>query len=218
MEGFVSVLLAILASALVFGAVIALAWRYANHRIEAAARGHCFEDASAVPSRATGLVLGCTRLLRSGRPNRYFAYRIDAAASLFHSGRVERLLVSGASHRGEVDEAFSMKEALIEQDVPEERIVCDHHGYRTIDSVLRAPLVFDCDQLIVVSQRFHVERALYVAKHRGIDAIGFAARDVSRPGGRLVRLREIFARIRALVDVHLTRTGPRTLERTPRDG
>ncbi len=217
MEGFVSVLLALCVGAVILVVGVALAWRYANHRIEAAARELCFEDASVVPLRVTGLVLGCTRLLRSGRPNRYFAHRIDAAVSLFRAGRVEQLLVSGASHRGQVDEALSMKEALVEQGVPEDHVVCDHHGYRTIDSVLRAPLVFGCDQLIIVSQRFHVERALYVAEHQGIDAIGFAARDVSRPGGRLVRSREIFARIRALVDVHLLRTKPRTLERAPRE-
>ncbi len=189
------------------------AWHLANRRIAEATRALCFDDATRVPKREVGLVLGCTRYLRTGRPNRYFAHRIDAAAALFHAGKIDRVLVSGASHRGEVDEAQSMKEALIEQGVPEGRIVCDHFGYRTIDSVLRASEVFDCREFVVISQRFHIERALYVTRHRGIDAIGFAARDVSRLGGRAVRGREVFARIRALLDVHVLGTRPRTLER-----
>lgn len=213
METSLAILLALKILGLLCGAGALGFWAYSNYRIERVARPHCYDDLADVPARETGLVLGCTRILRSGRPNRYFAYRIEAAAGLFHAGKVERILVSGASHRGEVDEAQSMQEALVEQGVPEARIVCDRFGYRTLDSVLRAEPVFGIKAPLIISQRFHVERALYIASKAGIDAIGFAARDVPFAQGRLVRQREAFARMRALLDMGVLRTGPRTLER-----
>ena len=207
------IVLAICLGLALCGLGFALARWLSNRRIEALAAPLCHDDLEALPEREVGLVLGCTRSLKSGRPNRYFVHRIAAAVPLFRAGKVARLIVSGASHRGEVDEAQSMEEALVEQGVPRDRIVRDAHGYRTIDSVLRASQVFGAHAYIVISQRFHVERALYLARHRGIDASGFAAKDVAQGGSRLVRFREVFARIRALVDVHLLRTRPRTLER-----
>jgi SanA protein len=153
-----------------------------------------------------GLILGCTRLLPSGSPNLYFRYRIEAAAALHRAGKVELLLASGASHRGEVDEAESIKEALIEEGVPESDIVCDRDGYRTIDSVIRSQAVYGLDQLTIISQAFHNRRAIYIAEHWGIDAIGFDARDVEPPLGRKVRRREFFARLRVMIDLHVLAT------------
>jgi len=172
-------------------------------------RGQCYDDVTQVPSNRVGLVLGCTRYLRSGRPNVYFAHRIDAAAALHRAGKVELLLASGASRRPDIDEAASMKEALIEQGVPAECVVCDPHGYRTIDSVLRAKRVYGQDRLTIISQAFHNHRAMYVAEHRGIEAIGFNARDVTLPRAPAVRFREFLARMRVLIDIHLNNTQPR---------
>ena len=102
-----------------------------------------------------------------------------------------------------------MKEALLEQGVPADVVVCDHHGYRTLDSVLRAWQVFGHDHITVVSQRFHNERAIYIAERRGIHAIGFDARDVDPARGRAVRFREFFARLRVILDVHVFATQSR---------
>ncbi len=187
-------------------------WMWAALRIPRRIRGRCYSEVEETPRHPVALVLGCTRHLRSGRPNLYFAHRIDAAAALYQAGKVERLLVSGASHRGEVDEAMSMKQALVEQGVGADAIICDHHGYRTIDSVLRAARVYGYPRIAIVSQRFHNERAIYIAERSGIEAIGFDARDVAPPHGRLVRFREFFARLRVLLDLHVFGTQPRHVE------
>lgn len=193
---------------LVTGFVCAV-WLWAAWTIPHRIRGPSTGDLEQISRNRVGLVLGCTRYLRSGRPNLYFARRIAAAAALHRAGKVERLLVSGASRRGQVDEAQSMKEALLEQGVPADVVVCDHHGYRTLDSVLRARQVFGHDHITVVSQRFHNERAIYIAERRGIEAIGFDARDVAPPRGRAVRFREFFARLRVILDVHVFTTQSR---------
>jgi SanA protein len=172
-------------------------------------RDRCYDDVTQIPANRVGLVLGCTRDLRSGRPNLYFAHRIEAAATLFRAGKVERLLASGASRRANDDEAANMKLALIEKGVPADCIVCDHHGVRTIDSVLRAKSIYGLDRITIISQSFHNQRALYVAEHRGIEAVGFNAVDVARPGGRRVRFREIFARLRLVIDIHVNNTQPK---------
>lgn len=174
-------------------------------------RGRCYDDVSQIPANRVGLILGCTKELRSGRPNLYFVHRIDAAVALFREGKVERLLASGASHRADVDEAGNMKQALIEAGIPADRITCDHHGFRTLDSVLRARRIYGQDSLTIISQSFHNHRAIYIAEHRGIDAIGFNAVDVRSPGGRRIRIREFFARIRVVVDIHINNTQPRVL-------
>lgn len=174
-------------------------------------RGECYDDAAMAPAKRVGLVLGCTRYLESGRPNLYFSHRIAAALALYNAAKVEVLLVSGASHRGDVDEAKSMQEALVEGGVPIERIVCDPHGFRTIDSVLRAQRVYGQNELTIISQPFHNHRAIYIAEHHGIEAIGFNAVDVAPPLGRKVRFREVFARMRVLVDIHISNTQPRVL-------
>jgi SanA protein len=153
-----------------------------------------------------GLLLGCTPFLPSGSPNLYFCYRIEAAAALHRAGKVEILLVSGASHRGDVDEADSMKAALIEEGIPESDIVCDHSGYRTIDSVIRSQAVYGLDRVTIISQAFHNRRAIYIAEYWNIDAIGFDARDVEPPRGRKVRRREFFARLRVMIDLHVLST------------
>ena len=184
---------------------------YRGQTIERYVRGRCYDEVDEIPHNHVGLVLGCVRYLESGRQNLYFTYRIEAATELFRAGKVDILLVSGASHRKGIDEAGSMKEALMDCGVPEAAIVCDRDGYRTIDSVLRAKLVYGQEQLTIISQVFHNLRAIYVAERRGIEAVGFNAQDVAPPHGRMVRAREYLARMRVLIDVHVNNTQPRVL-------
>ena len=172
-------------------------------------RAGCYASVVEIPRRRVGLVLGCARNLPSGRPNLYFRYRIEAATELVRAGKVEVLLVSGASDLADIDEAESMKEALVERGVPEASVVCDRHGYRTLDSVVRSQAVYALDEVTIISQAFHNRRALYIAKHRGIDAIAFDARDVSPPGGRKVRVREYCARLRVWADLYIFSARPR---------
>lgn len=179
--------------------------------IERASRDRIFAGEDFPPARKVGLVLGCARYLADGRENRYFRYRIDAAAALFHAGRVEFLLVSGDNHRKSVNEPEDMKAALMERGVPEDRIVCDYAGFRTFDSVVRARYVFELEEAIVISQDWHTRRAVYLAGPHGLDLYGYAARDVLRRAGLRTKAREQLARVKAFLDLHLLRTRPRFL-------
>jgi SanA protein len=194
-----------LAVALVLG-VAAAAVLGAWVMISQSSRAYIYQNPEDLRPAKAGLVLGSARLVRDYVANPFFANRIAAAAALFKSGKVEFLIVSGnqargGRPRGGYDEPADMRSALIAAGVPRAKIYRDYAGYRTLDSVVRAKAVFGQDRVIVVSQPFHLSRALFLAHARGLDDDGFAAED---PGFRFsVRtfVREIGARVVALFDV-----------------
>ncbi|MCX7007986.1 MAG: YdcF family protein [Kiritimatiellaeota bacterium] len=189
----------------------ALAMLGAASLVRRAAAGRTYDDLAAIPARKVGLVLGCVGRLPDGRRNLFFAYRIQAAAALFHAGKVRFLLVSGDNHHCTYDETTEMKTELIRLGVPAERIQCDYAGFRTFDSVVRAKEVFCETELTVISQQFHNERAIFIAQHKGLDLVGFNARDVGGHDGFVVRCRELLARVRTVLDVYLLPTRPHFL-------
>jgi SanA protein len=163
-----------------------------------AAKDKIYSDFEMVPHRRVGLVLGCRMSLSHGRPNLFFLTRIRAAAALYRHGKVDYLLVSGGNPTG-------LKNALIHQGVRAERIYLDYSSFRTLDSVVRAKEVFGQTEVTIVSQEFQNQRAIFIAKHYGLDAIGFNAQDVISPE---THFREHFARARALLDIYLFHTQP----------
>jgi SanA protein len=156
------------------------------------------------------LLLGTARKNLAGGPNQFYAARIEAAAALFHSGKVQGILVSGDNATRWYNEPIAMQKDLIAAGVPAEFITLDYAGFRTLDSVVRAKEVFGQGQIIVVSQRFHAERAIFLARHFGIDASGLAAADPDNIGMLKVRTREVFARVAAILDL-VTGREPRFL-------
>ncbi|MDB5802695.1 MAG: SanA protein [Betaproteobacteria bacterium] len=194
-----------------FGAV---SWidEQARQEIAAASAGRLYADAADTPPRTVGLVLGTSSMLAGGGDNLYFINRIDAAASLYKAGKLRYLLVSGDNRRRSYDEPAQMRRALLERGVPATAIYCDYAGITTLDSVLRAGEVFGMrDDLIIISQGFHNQRALYLAAHHGIDAIALNAREVTSYNGTRTLTRERAARLRAWWDIHVTDRGPRHL-------
>lgn len=174
------------------------------------ARGFVFDDLKQVPRARVGLVLGCSTNLADGRPNPYFVHRIEAATALYAEGVVAYLLVSGDNGTRDYDEPTMIKAALVERGVPAHRIVLDYAGFRTLDSVIRAREVFGIDDFVVVSQRFHCERAVLLARRLGMHATGYAASDVPGIEGAKTRAREWLARAKAVIDLSVG-TRPRFL-------
>ncbi|TVR40513.1 MAG: vancomycin high temperature exclusion protein [Cryomorphaceae bacterium] len=171
----------------------------------------CFNTPDEVPARKLAVVLGTAKYRVSGGVNLYYRHRLEAAATLYQSGKVEFLLISGDNSVKEYDEPTTIKRDLVKMGVPAERIFLDYAGFRTFDSMVRCKEVFGETNVIVVSQRFHNERALYIARHIGVDAIGFNARDVDASYGLKTNLREKFARTRMWLDVHILNTQPKFL-------
>ena len=160
-----------------------------------------YSDITAVPTHKVGLLLGTNPYLKNGNPNKYFTYRIEAAVALYEAGKIQYILVSGDNHKLGYNEPEEMKQALISKGVPEDRIVLDYAGFRTLDSVVRAKEVFGNEQFIIISQQFHNERALFLALHNGIKAVGFNAQDVTAYYGFKTRLREYLARTKLFLDL-----------------
>lgn len=179
--------------------------------VKKSSKGKIFSTVETTPHCPVGLVLGCSQYLANGRQNLYFRYRIDAAEKLYKAGKVDVLIVSGDNHRKGYDEPSDMKSALIKRGVPAENIQCDYAGFRTLDSVIRARKVFCSDRIIVISQLFHGQRAIFIGNARGIDTLAFAARDVSRRAGLKTKLRERLARVKAVMDVTVLRKQPKFL-------
>jgi len=175
------------------------------------ARDRTYQDPDAIPFRRVGLVLGCAKHLSNGRENLFFRNRISAAAQLFAAGKVDFLLVSGDNHVAGHDEPTDMKDSLIASGVPGERIYCDYAGLRTFDSVVRAREIFGQSKLTVISQESHNQRAIFIAGHKGVDAIGFNAEAVSGYSSFRTECREQLARVKTVMDIYLLRTEPKFL-------
>ncbi|ELY5937994.1 SanA/YdcF family protein [Cronobacter malonaticus] len=177
----------------------------ADRAVTHAAAGRLYDTVENIPARKVGLVLGA-------RPdNRFFNRRIEAAAALYHAGKVSWLLVSGDNSRADYDEPTAMAEALNRHGVPAAAIFCDYAGFSTLDSVVRAREVFQENRITIISQAFHNQRAIYLAQHYGIDAIGFNAEDPALRHTQYTLLRERFARVRAMLDARLLRREPHFL-------
>lgn len=160
-----------------------------------------FDSVQDIPQNKVGLVLGTSNRLVNGTQNLYYKYRIDAAVALFKAGKIEYILVSGDNGTMYYNEPTTMQKDLVERGIPEDRIFLDYAGFRTLDSIVRSKEVFGQASITVISQPFHNERAVFIAGNKGIEAIGFNARDVSRKYGIKVRVREQLARVLVMWDL-----------------
>ncbi len=185
-----------------------VAW--ANFAAVHASRGKLFDDVDQVPQGKVGLVFGTTDRFQD-RENLYFRYRIDAAEKLWKAGKIRVILVSGDNREKYYNEPEKMKRALIERGVPANRIACDYAGLRTLDSVVRAKEIFGLNEAIFISQRFHNERAVYLAQANGMKVTGFNARDVGSRAGLKTKAREVGARVKMWLDVRVLGTRPKHL-------
>ncbi|MBS0223884.1 MAG: YdcF family protein [Proteobacteria bacterium] len=193
-------LFVVFAVTIVVLATVLLSWG-AQRRLEVLAGSFVMADPARLPMMDVALVLGAAPIGPEGGPNRYFEYRLDAAAALWRMEKVRYLLVSGDNRSADYDEPTAMRAGLIARGVPGERIYRDSGGLRTRDSILRAKQVFGQERLIIVSQHFHLARAIFLARQEGIEAWGFGARDVDRPYSMFTTLRRYPSALRAYYDV-----------------
>ncbi len=173
------------------------------------AKPYLYNTAADVPFHKTAILLGTSRYVSNGWTNQYFQYRIDAAVALYKAGKIKYIIASGDNSRKGYSEPEDMKMALMENGIPDSVIVLDYAGFRTFDSIIRAKEIFGQDSIIIISQPFHNERALYIARHNGIAAIGFNAKDVTARYGFKTKAREVLARVILMLDVHLLSTEPK---------
>jgi SanA protein len=191
--------------------VALLAVLYCNWRVQHDTAPYTFIRAARVPHNRVGLVLGTSNRMRDGSPNLFFAYRMAAAANLYRSRKVDYLVVSGDNSKKYYNEPAMMKDALLELGVPENRIYMDYAGLRTLDSVVRCRRIFGQSRFTIISQAFHNQRALFIARHYGLNAVGFNAKDVAGRNGLKTHLREMLARVKVFLDLYLLNKQPKYL-------
>ncbi|MFI9118607.1 vancomycin high temperature exclusion protein [Streptomyces bikiniensis] len=154
-----------------------------------------------VPARDVAVVFGAG--LWKGRPTPYLAHRLDTAAELYRTGKVRVLLVTGDNSRTAYDEPSAMRAYLTERGVPDGRIVSDYAGFDTWDSCVRARKVFGVDRAVLVTQDFHVERAVALCGRAGVDAYGVGVAEPRDRTWYYGTTREVFAAGKAALDAGL---------------
>lgn len=175
------------------------------------AKGFIYNEANEVPSTDVALILGTSRYTTQGATNLFFKYRIQAVVKLYKAGKIKHIIVSGDNSVSSYNEPREMRKALVKEGIPYESITLDFAGFRTLDSVVRCKEVFDQDHFIIISQQFHIERALFIAKKFDIHATGFAAQDPPEKYSFKTTVREYFARTMAIIDLYILHTQPKFL-------
>jgi SanA protein len=194
-------LLALLGAAFVTGA---------NCWVIHSTRDAIFTDLALLPKNDVALVLGTSRFNGDGRsPNPFFLGRMNTAARLYHEGKVRHLLVSGDNGHAGYDEPTWMRDALISRGVPRSAITLDYAGFRTLDSMARAKSVFGLQRFTIVTDDFHIARAVFLARSYGLDVVGFPSERVAYWWSKKVRTRELASRTVAFLEVYLLHTPPR---------
>jgi len=190
--------------------VVIVAVLYLNIYIQDSTKNLIYNDIKEVPKRDVALVLGTAKYVKRGKINYFYKYRIESAAKLYKNKKVKAILVSGDNASKYYNEPARMRRDLIKAGVPKSKIYLDFAGFSTLDSIKRAKKIFGLKRFTIVSQRFHLERALFIAKANSIDAIGFEAKSLKNSAASLkMTIREYFARVKAFLDVYILDTKPK---------
>lgn len=173
----------------------------ANYAVRHTAKAFIYQNIDSIPQNKAGLLLGTSKLLRSGLPNQYFQNRIQATVDLYKAGKIEVVVISGDNSRKGYNEPEDMKSELMLRGIPEDKIYLDYAGFRTLDSVVRMEKIFGQKSFTIISQKFHNQRAIYIAYAKGLQAVGYNAEDVNAYSGFKTQLREKFARVKLFLDL-----------------
>jgi SanA protein len=171
--------------------------------IEYTTRDLTYNSPEEIVKNKVGLVLGTSKYLRDGRTNLFFLYRVEAAVKLFKQGKIDYILVSGDNRHVSYNEPIEFRKELLKRGITKDQIILDFAGFRTLDSMVRAKEVFGLEKVTVISQEFHNERAIYIGRKFGLEAIGYNVEDVSGYSGFKVKTREALARTKVFLDLFL---------------
>lgn len=184
---------------------------FSNIIIQQSTKEDIYQSVAKTPKKKIALLLGTSKYTTAGYPNLFFKYRIAAAVDLYQQGKIKHIIVSGDNSLKSYNEPREMLKALIALGIPDSAITLDYAGFRTLDSVVRCKEVFGQSEIVIISQRFHVERALFIAKKYKMKAIGFAAQDPPDKYSIKTQIREYFAKTKAVIDLYIINKKPKFL-------
>ena len=181
--------------------IVSILTIWANAIVTNSTKSFITDDTVNVVYNQVGLLLGTSKNLKNGNKNDFFFNRIDATVQLFKSGKIKNIIISGDNSHTNYNEPLDMKVELVRNGIPDSVIYLDYAGFRTLDAVVRAKEIFGQSSYIVISQKFHNERAVYLARKYGINAYGYNAKEVTAYKGFKTKLRELFARDKMFLDL-----------------
>ncbi len=171
-----------------------------------------FKEDNLPPAQKVGLVLGTSRFTTTGVKNEFFEERMNAAAKLYERGIIVHILVSGDNRSIYYNEPRDMLNALRERGIPQSAITLDYAGLRTLDSIVRCERIFGQTSFIIISQEFHLYRALFIANYYGLKSYGFILKSSKLSVPTKVRIRELIARVLAVLDLYLWNKKPEIMD------
>jgi vancomycin permeability regulator SanA len=181
-----------------------------NFYVKTVTSSHRYTNPTEVPAQRVAIVLGAG-VYPDGTPSPMLSDRITAAVELYKLGRVQKLLMTGDNSSDDYDEVTVMQRYATERGVPVEDVTLDYAGFSTYESCYRAKEIFGVEQAVLVTQSFHLPRAVYTCRQLGVDAIALGTPDWEsyRPQTIMYyNLREVISTLKALWEVHVTRPLP----------
>lgn len=170
-----------------------------------------YSDEKLLPDHRIALVLGTSHKVVGGGPNPYFAKRMETAAELFESGKIDHFILSGDNRSRYYNEPMEMRKALLKKGVPPTAITLDYAGLRTLDSIIRCKTIFGQNRITIITQPFHSYRALFISHYYNVEAVAMVADEPDFENSVKVRVREYFARTKAVLDLYIFNTTPQFL-------
>jgi SanA protein len=195
-------LLTTIAIVLGAGALLAI-WGWIQWRYDR----QVLTDVASAPKRPVAIVFGAG-IRADGGLSPMLQDRMDTAIALYKAGKVRKLLVSGDNRFADYNEPGRMYDYAVRRGVPARDVARDYAGRRTYDTCYRAAAVFGVTEAVLVTQRFHLPRALFTCRNLGVDSIGFSADRRAYLSNPYYRLRDAFATVRAWWDVKIARPEP----------
>jgi SanA protein len=194
----------ILSAGIVFISIIFLLWSYLSVQNEYKNQIYTMEE---VPSKPVALVLGAG-VYPGGVLSAVLEDRVSTAVELYRNGKIRKILMSGDNSETHYDEPTSMKNYAIKLGVPADDVVLDYAGFRTYDSFYRARDIFSLKDIIIVTQRYHLPRALYISNKLGVKAVGVPSDRQEYLYTDWYITREFIASVKAFIDVNITKPLP----------
>lgn len=181
--------------------------------VHAATASQRYADPARLPSERVAIVFGAG-VRPNGTPSRMLADRVQAAVELYKAGRVRKLLMTGDNSRIDYNEVAAMRRYAEQQGVSHQDITLDYAGFSTYQSCYRARVIFGVERAVLVTQQYHLPRAVYTCRHLGVEATGLGTPDWDRYPRSLIILytvREALATLNALWEVHVSHPLPQFL-------
>lgn len=187
-----------------------------NVYIQFYSKKYIYDDVEKIPAAYTGLVLGA--YIWDGKPSGVLRQRLDKAVELYENGKINRILVTGDHGQKEYNEVSAMKNYLVKKGIPLDDIFLDHAGFDTYSSMTRAKEIFEIEDVIIVTQKFHLSRSVYTARKKGMNAYGAVANTDNLYESRYNIGRDKISRVKAFFDILFNRKPKYLGEKIPITG